>query len=106
MPPTILTEHSLAYVSLNSKEIEYAQNLITKLNKEATKVGLHLNANKTELMAFNFTNTVELKTVSSVENFRYLGSYIISTEKDFGISKALSMVHMPQKEKGLEIQPF
>ena len=54
-----------------------------------------MNANKTELMAFNFTNTVELKTVSSGENFRYLGSYIISTEKDFGISKALSMVHIP-----------
>ena len=62
MPPTILTEHSLAYVFLNSKEIELAQNLITKLNKEATKVELHLNANKTELMAFSFTNTVELKT--------------------------------------------
>ena len=57
-------------------------------------------------MAFNFTNTVELKTVSSLENFKYLGSYIISTENDFDISKALSMVRMPQKENGLEIQPL
>jgi hypothetical protein len=57
-------------------------------------VGLRLNAKKTEVMAF-YIDQVEVKTLDGsvlalTEDFKYLGSYIGSTEKDIKFRKALA----------------
>ena len=93
--PVILTDLSFADdVALISEEIEQAQKLLTAVEKEAANVGLHVNAKKTELMAYNQNSKIKLKTlcgqnVNKVENFKYLGSWMMSSE-DFEIRKALA----------------
>ena len=53
-PAVIVTDLDFADdIALLSSEIEQAQELISRLETEAKKVGLHLNAKKTEVMAFN-----------------------------------------------------
>ena len=58
-------------------------------------VGLHLNGKKTKVMEYNQEGPVNITTRSGdkleiVENFKYLGSWMGSTEKDFEIRKALA----------------
>ena len=61
---------------------------------EAAKVGLHLNAKKTELMAYKHDTPINITTrcgdsIKVVENFKYLGAWMKSSEKDFKVQKAL-----------------
>ena len=70
-----------------------AQQLLTNLENEAL-IGLKLNSKKTKVMIFN-QPAYELETIShekleSVENFKYLGSWMESSEKDFEVRKALA----------------
>ena len=96
VPPITVTNLSFTDdVALISEEIDQAQELLQRLETEAANIGLHLNTKKMELMAFNYKDPVELKTISgsnvkNVENFKYLGSWMMSTEKDFEIRKALA----------------
>ena len=58
-------------------------------------MGLALNARKTEVITYNIKDHLHLKTTSgaelrSVEDFKYLGSWVESTEKDLKIRKALA----------------
>ena len=66
-------------IALLSEEIIQAQELFDRVESEAAKVRLHLNADKTEAMVFNHSTPVEIKIrsgeiINVVDNFKYLGS--------------------------------
>ena len=95
VPAIFLTDFSFADdVALVSEETEQAQELLKRVEIEAAKIGLHLKAKKTELMAFNHIDavikTLSGSTVKRVDNFKYLGSWMESSEKDFEVRKALA----------------
>jgi hypothetical protein len=81
-------------IALVSNLSDQAQKLLHSVETECRKVGLRLNAKKTEVMAFNI-DKVKLKTLdgsllTQTSDFKYLGSYIGSTEKDINVRKALA----------------
>ena len=49
-------------IALLSDEIQQAQELLTRIETSAAKVGLHMNVKKTKVMPFNQTEEVQLKT--------------------------------------------
>ena len=62
-----------------------AETLLHSLEREATGIGLHVNAHKTEHMCFNQTgeiSTLDGSPLKRVDKFTYLGSSVSSTEKD------------------------
>ena len=81
-------------IALVSNLEDQAQELLHRVEGACGDVGLKLNAKKTEVMTFNI-DQVELKTLDGstlavTEDFKYLGSYIGSTEKDITVRKALA----------------
>ena len=82
-------------IVLLTEEVHQAQQILRSLEEEAKKIGLHLNNRKTEVMAFNHSDQVSITTVlgsevKTVNNFKYLGSWIESSEKDYEVRKALA----------------
>ena len=82
-------------LALLVEEMKQAQEVLTRLEVEAGKVGLVCNADKTKLQIFNQDDPITVKALSGekikiVENFKYLGSWTESTEKDLQIRKALA----------------
>ena len=71
--------------------IREANLLLHSIEKWAKEIGLQINIDKTEYMTFNQHNTI--RDVMSIQNgermqvndFKYLGSYIASTEHDINI---------------------
>ena len=65
-----------------------AQEQVNSLSNTAKEVGLVINDDKTKFIATNIPEnpTLELEGLSleRVEDFKYLGSYVVSAEKDFG----------------------
>ena len=96
VPPVVVTDLDFADdLALLSEEIEQAQEVLKRLEEEACKVGLHCNAKKTEIQAFNQETPVIVKakdgtTLKVVQNFKYLGAWTESTEKDLSVRKALA----------------
>ena len=94
--PTVVTDTGFADdIALLSNEISQAQEMLGRLESQASKIGLQLNAKKTEAMVFNQTSNTPLKakngtTLKYVENFKYLGSYMASSQNDFEVRKALA----------------
>lgn len=65
-------------VALLSEEIVQAQKLWFKVETEAAKIGLHINAKNTKFMAYNQPDDIDIQTTSGellkkVQNFKYLG---------------------------------
>ncbi len=95
-PAIVVTDLDFADdIALISEEISAAQEMLTRVEAEANKVGLHLNAKKTEAQQFNLNEPLQLKTtdditINVVDNFKYLGSYSHSSEKDLSVRKALA----------------
>ena len=84
-------------IALISSAIKNAQSLLISLEQAANSVGLHLNEKKTEYMNLSADKTSEIKTLSGAllnckEDYKYLGSFISSSEKDFLTRKALAWV--------------
>ena len=82
-------------IALLSEEIQKAQELLTRVENEAAKIGLRLNDEKTEAMVYNIPTPSPLKTtggnaIKIVENFKYLGSWMRSPEQDIKVRKALA----------------
>ena len=82
-------------IALLSDEVNQAQELLQRVEKECNKVGLNINAKKTKGMPFNIEDPTPLHTnegtpIEWVKDFKYLGSWMESTEKDLAIRKALS----------------
>ena len=70
-----------------------AQDLLTKVEVSAGQIGLVMNAKKTKVMAFNHDEEVKIITqdgsqLEVVQDFKYLGSWIASTEADVKTRKA------------------
>ena len=103
--PIVITDTDFADdIALISEEIAQAQELLSSLEKEAGKVGLHLNSKKTEFMKFNIDDDVNLvaldgKSLKCVNNFKYLGGWLESSKKDFEVRKALSWVALNKLSK-------
>ena len=82
-------------IALLSEEIHQAQELLHRVEVEAEKVGLYINAKKTELMHYGHPCPVSVKakdgrTIKEVDNFKYLGAWMASSEKDINVRKALA----------------
>ena len=69
-----------------SKDAERAQELLTRVETECAKAGLRLNAKKTEYIAYNLPaehpplRTVDGTVLREVNDFKYLGSWVNSTD--------------------------
>ena len=83
-------------ICLLSDHVRHAQELLTRVELECAKVGLRLNAKKTEVIAYNIPQehlpltTTEGTALKEVTDFKYLGAWVGSTEKDLKVRKALS----------------
>jgi hypothetical protein len=82
-------------LAILTEEMEQAQQVLNNLEQNAGRVGLLCNAKKTELQVFNHNRPIEIiakngETLKVVENFKYLGAWTESTEKDISVRKALA----------------
>ena len=95
-PAVTLTDLDFADdICLLCNEIQQAQELLSRVENECGKVGLGLNARKTEVMTYNIPGHNPLKTsggciLKEVDNFKYLGSWMDSTEAEITRRKALA----------------
>ena len=67
-----------------------ASTLLHLIERTANTVGLHVNATKTEYICLNQDSATDIKSlngsnIKKVEDFKYLGSYIASTERDIEV---------------------
>ena len=92
-----LTDTDFAYyITLISQYLEHAQDLLQSLEKASNGVGLYLNETKTECMHrchSNNSNTIRTRNGTSlkqVDDYKYLGSYVSSSEKDFTTRKVMA----------------
>ena len=77
------------------EEMSQAQEALSALEREASRVGLVCNAKKTELQAFNQSGPLNVTSISGeaikeVENFKYLGAWTASSESDIKVRKAVA----------------
>ena len=83
-------------ICLISDRVEQAQELLNRVEVECAKVGLRLNAKKTEVITYNFhmdhppITTSDGNALREVNDFKYLGSWMNSTEQDLKVRKALA----------------
>ncbi|XP_029636832.1 uncharacterized protein LOC115212131 [Octopus sinensis] len=103
LKPRQSSQHCAQYVTdldfaddlaLISHCIKDAESLLQALEKAANQVGLYCNENKTEFITTS-SKLTELKSlnnisIKNVDDFKYLGSYIVDSQKDFHICKALA----------------
>jgi hypothetical protein len=95
-PKVALTDLDFADdISLLSDEITQAQELLLSVEKECNKVGLRVNAKKTEGLAINIENPAPLHIADGTElewvkDFKYLGSWVENSKKDISVRKALA----------------
>ena len=89
-PAAYLTDTDFADdIALVSQSLEHAQDLLQSLEQASNGVGLYLNETKTECMnRCNSNNSHPVKTrngtsLKQVEDYKYSGAYISSSEKDF-----------------------
>ena len=80
-------------IALLSNDIYQAQELLNLVQSESKKIGLTLNSTKTKFIALNSPNGVQLvaedeEVIEQVADFKYLGSYVMSSTKDIKIRKA------------------
>ena len=52
-------------IQVVSQEVEQAQQLLTSIETEVANIGFQLNSKKTEVMTFNHTITVNIRTENS-----------------------------------------
>ena len=81
-------------IALLLDELTQAKELLHRVETEAAKVGLHINAKKTELMEFNQDKdnditSIDEHPIKQVDNFKYLG-WMQSSERDINVRKALA----------------
>ena len=86
------------------EEITQAQEVLSILENEAAKVGLYCNSDKTKYQAFNQDHdqhhclvTNDGEDLKEVKNFKYLGSWMESSEKDIRKALAWSAYHKLRK---------
>ena len=82
--PIVITDTDFADdIALISEEIAQAQEMLSRVEFESGRGGLHLNVKKTEVMQYNQgKDSLFAKngnTTQVVENFKYLGRWMHST---------------------------
>ena len=76
-------------VALIAEHITSAQALLLSFEEAAAKIGLKLNTKKTECMLLNedfnhpCITSMDGAHIKEVEDFKYLGSYVADSRKDF-----------------------
>ena len=79
-------------ISLLSDSISKAQKLLDLVQVECKKIGLKINASKTKFIALNSADNIKLmagpeEEIERVEDFKYLGSHVMSSSKDIKVRK-------------------
>ena len=100
---TLTKQKSKCYPAMKITDADYADDLavladilkdatflLHSIERTAKEIGLYLNADKTEFICFNQDASERMKSldgekIKQVEDFKYLGSYIASTEHDVNI---------------------
>ena len=82
-------------IVLLANQIAQAKALLHNVENEAAKVGLHINAKKTEAMEYNqdlneIINSINNHLIKLVEVYKYLGGWMESTEQDIKVRIALA----------------
>ena len=98
-PAIYLTDTDFADdIALISNSLENAQALLNSLESASNCVGLYLNETKTEYINKCQTNNANLeiktlnnKTLNKVVDYKYLGSFVSTSEKDFNTRKRNGM---------------
>ena len=96
-PPVTISDLDFADdIALTLDNLQEAQTLLTGVETAASNVGLHLNAAKTEMIVYNqqieMINSLNGEQIKSVDDFKYLGSWIDNTLKDMNTRKAQAWV--------------
>ena len=79
-----------------SEDVQHAQDLLRALEDAAAEVGLLINCKKTKVLACGKTpslNTYTLRDgslIGCVSDFKYLGSWIRTSDRDISVRKALA----------------
>ena len=95
-PDLFITDADFADdIALLSDSLTNAQALLSALESASNCTGLYLNETKTECMPINIRNNIQIKTLSNnilkcVDDYKYLGSHILNSEKDFNIRKGMA----------------
>lgn len=95
-PDLFITDADFADdIALLSDSLTNAQALLSALESASNCTGLYLNETKTECMPINIRNNIQIKTLSNnilkfVEDYKYLGSHILNSEKDFNTRKGMA----------------
>lgn len=96
-PAEYLTDTDFADdIALITRSLEHAQDLLQSLERASNCVGLYLNETKTELLNRCQTDnqhpvkTLNGTSLKQVEDYKYLGSHISSSEKDYTIRKGMA----------------
>ena len=92
-PAVMITDTDFADdIALISDNLEKAQSLLERVESAAKEVGLEINSTKTEFMIYNLRdggiNTADRTMLKQVQDFKYLGSWIDQSGKDFNVRKA------------------
>ena len=67
-PATYLIDLSYADgISLVSKEFELTQAMLTNIEKEVAKIGLHINSKKTEIILINHNTLVKIELWTAIQ---------------------------------------
>ena len=96
-PAVHLTDTDFADdIALISQSLENAQSLLQSLEQASNCVGLYLNETKTEYINKCLSNTdigirtLQQKLLKQVDDYKYLGSFISSSLKDFIARKGMT----------------
>jgi hypothetical protein len=95
-PERKLGDLEYAYdIALLADSTEQLNSQLEALRREASKVGLKINEEKTEAMLFNQPYNaqalIEGIALKTVDEFKYLGSHMSSSENDFEHRKNMAI---------------
>ena len=68
--------------------------MLTNIEKEVGKIGIHINVQKIEIISINHNTPVKIELencstqIKNVTNFKYLGAWLKDSQNDFEIRKA------------------
>ena len=77
-------------LAITSDNVEDANIMLHKIEEAAAEIGLGVNADKTEYISLNQKNnscikSLKGKIIKQVNDFKYLGSYVASTNHDVNV---------------------
>ena len=103
-PATYITDADFADdLALLSNDMVQAQTLLTRLEKAAETIGLHINSKKTEYMLINQADSglksLGYKQLKKVDDFKYLGSWIANSRKDMDVRIGLAWKSLSKMSK-------